>query len=81
MAIFVGTNRLGTNWINNITNDFALVPGTANVPVGVNIINGGCASDANGNYDSPTNPQYYKDNHDPHFSAATNAAPSPEFNI
>ena len=82
MAIFVSTNLVGTNWINSITNDFALVPGTTNVPVSVNTINGGCLSDANnGQYVPPTNPQYYVDNHDPVYSAATNAAPAPEFNI
>ena len=35
---------MGTNWINSITNDFALMPGTTNVPVSVNTINGGCLS-------------------------------------
>jgi hypothetical protein len=82
MAIFVSTNRVGTNWVNSITNDFALVPGTTNVPVSVNTINGGCITDAGGNYDSPVNSQYYVDNHDPYpYSAATNAAPAQEFNI
>jgi hypothetical protein len=65
MAIFVSTNRVGTNWINSITNDIALVPGTTNVPVSVNTINGGCVSDAYGQYDPPNNAQYYVDNHDP----------------
>ena len=32
MAVFVSTNRVGTNWINSITNDFALVPGTTQRP-------------------------------------------------
>jgi hypothetical protein len=79
MAIFVSTNRMGTNWINSITNDFALVPGTTNVPVTVNTINGG--------YDNeyvniwPINSQYYVDNHDPGNSSVTNAAPAQEFNI
>ncbi len=40
LAIFVSTNRVGTNWINSITNDLALVPGTGNLPVSVNTING-----------------------------------------
>jgi hypothetical protein len=85
MAIFVSTNFDGTNWVNSITNDFALVPGTTNVPVSVNTINGGCFSDANaGNYDPPVNSQYYVDNGDPNIPydvSATNAAPVPEFNI
>jgi hypothetical protein len=82
MAIFVSTNRVGTNWINSITNDLALVPGTTNVPVSVNTINGGCVNDFYNDCDSPTNAQYYVDNHDPHpYLAATNAAPAPEFNI
>lgn len=82
MAIFVSTNRVGTNWINSITNDFALVPGTTNVPVSVNSINGGCVSDAYGDYDSPTNAQYYVDNHDPNYSAVPPyAVAAPAFNI
>ena len=82
MAIFVSTNRVGTSWINSITNNIAWVPGTTNVPVSVNTINGGCVSDAGGYYDSPTNAQYYVDNHDPGgWLAATNAAPAQEFNI
>jgi len=82
MAIFVSTNRVSTNWINSITNDIALVPGTTNVPVSVNTINGGCVSDANGNYDSPTNPQYYVDNRDPVFRAVPPyAVAAPVFNI
>ena len=83
MAIFVSTNRVGTNWINSITNDIALVPGTTNVPVGVNNINGGCVGDAHTNYvSSPTNPQYYMDNHDPDLSAVPPyAVAAPVFNI
>jgi len=83
MAIFVSTNRVGTNWINSITNDIALVPGTTNVPVSVNTINGGCVGDARTNHvSSPTNPQYYVDNHDPDLSAVPPyAAAAPVFNI
>ncbi|MGB8369562.1 MAG: choice-of-anchor L domain-containing protein [Limisphaerales bacterium] len=85
MAIFVSTNYDGTNWINSITNDIALVPGTTNMPVSVNTINGGCVSGAQNNnggaYIPPTNPQYYVDNYGLDYSAATNAAPAPEFNI
>ncbi len=78
MAIFVSTNRVGTNWINSITNDFALVPDTTNVPVSVNNINGGCTSPTY----SPTNAQYYVDNHDPIYSAAPPYGISaPAFNI
>ncbi|HEX5399085.1 MAG TPA: choice-of-anchor L domain-containing protein [Verrucomicrobiae bacterium] len=65
MAIFVSTNHVGTNWINSITNDFALVPGTTNVPISVNTINGGCVDVLT----SSTNPQYYVDNDDPNYSA------------
>ena len=81
MAIFVSTNRVGTTWVNSITNDLALVPGTANVPVGVNTINGGCVDLAYGGSATPINAQYYIDNHDPDHSAATNAAPAAIFNI
>jgi hypothetical protein len=82
MAIFVSTNRMGTNWINSITNDFALVPGTTNLPVSVNSINGGCVSDADYGYDSPNNAQYYVDNHDPNWLAVSpNATAAPAFNI
>lgn len=72
MAIFVSTNRVGTNWINSIATDIALVPGTTNVPVAVNTINGGYA----GTGAQPTNSQYYVDNGDP--LKSTNA---PVFNI
>ena len=76
MAIFVSTNRVGTNWVNSISNDLALVPGTTNVPVSVNNINGGC------NGVLPTNPQYYVDNHDPYNSALPPyAVAAPVFNI
>jgi hypothetical protein len=82
MAIFVSTNRVGTNWINSITNDLALVPGTTNVPVTVNTINGGCVKEFYyGIYVPSTNAQYYVDNCDPYYSAATNAVPAPVFNI
>ncbi len=79
MAIFVSTNFDGTNWVNSITNDIALVPGTTNVPVSVNNINGGYTN--SGTYVASTNAEYYVDNHDPHYLAATNAAPAQEFNI
>jgi hypothetical protein len=65
MAIFVSTNHVGTNWVNSITNDIALVPGTTNVPVNVYTINGGHVGGEFGDYVSPVNPQYYIDNHDP----------------
>jgi hypothetical protein len=82
MAIFVSTNRVGTNWINSITNDFALVPGTTNVPVSVNNINGGCVNDFYNHPDSPTNPQYYVDNDDPgYFAMPPFAIVAPVFNI
>jgi len=77
MAIFVSTNRVGTNWICSINNDLALVPGTTNLPVSVNSINGGWLK---GNV-FPTNPQYSIDNCDPGYKAATNAAVAPVFNI
>jgi hypothetical protein len=85
MAIFVSTNFDGTNWINSITNDLALVPGTTNVPVSVNTINGGCIGDYYGTNNPPINSQFYLDNHDPnnifYWTSATNAAPIQEFNI
>lgn len=86
MAIFVTTNRVGTNWIITTNNNIAMVPGT-NLPVSVNTINGGFTGGyvdgANRPAVSPTNPQYYVDNHDPSPSriAATNAAPSAVYNI
>jgi len=77
MAIFVSTNRVGTNWGNNITNDIALVPGLTNrVAVSVNTINGGYVDVAD-----PTNPQYYVDNADPNYQAATNTAAIPIYNL
>jgi hypothetical protein len=85
MAIFVSTNEVGTNWINSITNDLALVPGTTNVPVSINTINGGSLGGSFYGEDlatvSPSNAQYYVDNDDPEYIAATNAAPAQEFNI
>jgi hypothetical protein len=81
MAIFVSTNFDGTKWINSITNDFALVPGT-NLPVAVNNINGGAVADSHGVHQSPTNPKYYVDNADPFYSAVPPyAAAGPAFNI
>ncbi len=81
MAIFVSTNRVGTNWINSITNDIALVPGTTNVPVSVNTINGGFFYDGRV-HDAPTNPQYYVDNDDPgHSAVPPYATTAPAFNI
>jgi hypothetical protein len=79
MAIFVSTNRVAGAWVNSITNDYALVPGTTNVPVSVNTINGGY-NNGLGDITPPTNPQYYVDNDDPGYMSATNAAPVPEFN-
>jgi hypothetical protein len=82
MAIFVSTNRFGTNWINGITNDIALVPGTTNMPVSVNTINGGCYFNVANSNIPPANAQYYVDNHDPEYQPAegyTNAAPA--FNV
>ena len=65
----MSTNRLGTNWDISITDDIASVPGTTNVPIAVNTINGGCVSDANGSLDLPVNPRFYVDNHDPYYSS------------
>jgi hypothetical protein len=82
MAIFVSTNRAATNWVNNITNDLALVPGSTNLPVSVNTINGGCAADAYNQSIPATNPQYYVDNHDPRYlAAAPYSVTAPAFNI
>ena len=82
MAVFVSTNFDGTNWINSITNDFALVPGTTNLPVGVNNINGGCVADHYYIYHSPTNAQYYVDNADPYYSAVPPyQVAAPVFNV
>jgi hypothetical protein len=65
-AIFISTNFNGTNWVNSITNDIALVPGT-DLTIGVNNINGGCSNSANypGGIVLASNPLYYIDNHDP----------------
>jgi hypothetical protein len=77
LAVFVSTNRDGTNWINSITNDLALVPGTTNLPVSVNNINGGCLDSV-----SPSNPQYYVDNADPFYSAVPPyQVAAPVFNV
>jgi hypothetical protein len=81
MAIYVSTNKVGTNWVNSITNDIALVPGTTNVPVNTSTINGGCVDDDGGNYDSPVNGQYYLDNTDPGGNAAVDAAAIPVCNV
>ena len=69
MAIFVSTNQIGTNWINDVTNNIALVLGTTNVPVSVNTINGGYYDLTSSTvYATPTNEVYYVDNHDPNAS-------------
>ncbi len=82
VAIFVSANRVGTNWVNSITNDLALVPGTTDLPVSVNNINGGCAADYSGHQIYATQSQYYVDNHDPSFSAlAPYTVASPVFSI
>ena len=83
MAIFVTTNRVDTSWINSITNDIALVPVTNYyVPASVNNINGGCIALAEGGEASPTNAQYYADNHDPTYSAVfPYKAAAPLFNV
>ncbi len=81
MAIFVSTNYVGTNWVNTTNDNIALVPGT-NRPVSVNTINGGCVQSVNNGYISPTNPQYYVDNHDPFYSAVPPyAAAAPVANL
>jgi hypothetical protein len=77
MAIFVDTNRTGTNWIN--TNNIALVPGTA-LAVSVNTVNGGYS--LRSQQIPPTNPQYYVDNHDPSSPAMPPyGEPAPVFNV
>ncbi len=82
LAIFVSTNRVGTNWISSITNDLALVPGTTSVPVSVNTINGGYVGDIYKSPSAPTNAQFYVDNYDPsHSSMAPYAVEAPVFNI
>lgn len=65
MAIFVTTNRVGTNWIITTNSNIALVPGTANVPVSVTTINGGYTNMTSGSFNLPVNPQHYVDNDDP----------------
>ena len=82
MAIFATTNWDGTNWVITATNNVALVPGTTDLNVSVNNINGGCTNSIWGAYISPTNPQYYVDNDDPHYSAVPPyAAAAPVANI
>ena len=82
MAVFVSTNVAGTNWINSITNDIALVPGTTNLAVSVNSINGGCVADVHGSYTFPFNPHCYVDNADPDFVAVPPYQVSaPVFNV
>ncbi len=62
--------------------NIAPVPGTT-LPVAVNYINGGCVSSYYGRYVAATHPEpYYKDNHDPSYSALPPyAAPDPVYNI
>ncbi len=60
-AVFVTTNRVDANWINTVSNNIALVPVDAHVPVTVNTVNGGYEY----NDVAPTNALYYVDNHDP----------------
>ena len=81
MAIFVTTNWSGTNWIITTNDNIALVPCTDNTAVSINKINGGCLSDANYTFVSPTNAHLYVDNADPTYGAATNAAPAQQVNI
>lgn len=81
VAIFVSTNRVGTNWINAITNDIALVPQTTNVIVSVNSIDGGWSSWGQ-IIRAPTKPHYYVDNFDPGFRAVSPYSTTrPAFNI
>jgi hypothetical protein len=86
MAIFVTTNRVGTNWIITTNNNIAMVPGT-NLPVSVNTINGGFVGGTVNGFPrpsvSPANPQYYVDNRDPHPYSAMSpyAATSPVYNL
>jgi hypothetical protein len=78
MAIFASTNRVGTQWIHEPLNNIALVPCTTNVLVGVGTVNGGDA----GGEPTPTNPQFYLDNHDPYYPAeAPYAMDVPVFNV
>jgi hypothetical protein len=80
LGIFVTTNRVGANWVNTLSNDVALVPGTQ-IPVSVNSINGGCG-DRSYNPADPANPQYYVDNHDPSYPAMSPYAVSaPVYNL
>jgi hypothetical protein len=84
MAIFVSTNRVGTNWVIDVTNNIALLPCTASVPITVNTISGGYTNSYYGLYTAPTNAQYYADNHDPGFyqsSVPPYSVGEPVFNI
>jgi hypothetical protein len=90
MAIFVTTNEDGANWVCNVTNDLAVVPGLTNVPISVNNINGGYTNSYSGAHVAPTNVQYYVDNHDPDNQDSPNltyssvppyAAPVPVYNL
>jgi hypothetical protein len=89
-AIFVSTNYVyvgppgygSWQWQNSIANDIALVPGT-NLPIAVNTIHGGCTDDLNiPGPTNATNPQFYIDNCDPYYNAASPyAAPSSVYNL
>ena len=82
MAIFVSTNRVGTNWIITTNDNIALVPGTPNTPVSVNTINGGYLSYDGMSDISPSNSLYYVDNCDPRYSAMPPyAVAAPVYNI
>lgn len=77
MAIFVSTNRVSGQWVIGPTNNIAVVPCTTDMAVTVNTINGGCLSGC-----SPSNAQYYVDNHDPVQDAAPpHSIGEPVFNI
>ena len=81
VAFFVTTNRVGANWIITTNNNIALIPGT-NLPVTVNMINGGGLNIGSQVYYQPTNPQFYVDNADPFYSAdPLYSASAPVFNI
>jgi len=79
-AIFVTTNRVETNWINTISNNIALVPVDAHIPVTVYTVNGGYEHAYEGVI--PTNAPYYVDNHDPYNQAVSPySIGEPVFNI